>query len=215
MNELTRIQYISSGKSLTEQEKNIKTALDAGVTWVQLRWKNFSSYKELLKLASLTKDLCKSYSATYIINDHIDLAKDLDSDGVHLGLKDEPIFHARLALGTEKIIGGTANSYPDILQRNREGCNYIGLGPCRFTKSKENLSPILGLEGYHSLTSILREDRIKSVPIFAIGGVTKNDIPALIEADIYGVAISSSINNQPNSISIMKKYYEEYTQNSR
>lgn len=209
-----RIQYISNGITYREQERNIKTALDAGISWIQLRWKENIDQKELYKLAESCKLMCELNKSIFIINDHIQLAKHIDADGVHLGLQDASIKLAKQELGTNKIIGGTANSYEDIIQRNCEECDYIGLGPLRFTKTKENLSPILGIEGYHRLISELRTNQIKSVPIYAIGGVIESDIRELIEAGIFGIAISSLINRNPESIISIKNYYEKHIKNS-
>jgi thiamine-phosphate pyrophosphorylase len=107
----------------------------------------------------------QEYLATFIINDNVHLAKQLDADGVHLGLSDE---EARLILGKTKIIGGTANTLK-MLQRTAENCDYIGLGPYQFT-TKQHLSPILGLEGYRSIIEQMKAKHPN--PIYAIGGIT-------------------------------------------
>jgi thiamine-phosphate pyrophosphorylase len=90
-------------------------------------------------------------------------------------LNDRSIEEARFILGENKIIGGTANTISDVLQRMNEPCDYIGLGPLRFTDTKEKLSPVLGFEGYQELLKILK--KILGVPkIFAIGSVIPEDI---------------------------------------
>ncbi|MNY15105.1 Thiamine-phosphate synthase [compost metagenome] len=131
--------------------------------------------------------LKQEYACTFILNDHTQLALDLDLDGVHLGLEDMPVAEARLMFGPGKIIGGTANTLADVQQRIAEGCDYIGLGPYRFTTTKEKLSPVLGLEGYRT---ILNSIQYKPVPVFAIGGIDKEDIPALMTTGISGIAAS-------------------------
>ena len=82
------------------------------------------------------------------------------ADGVHLGKLDMPIKEARERLGKDFIIGGTANTFEDIRQHAADGADYIGCGPFRFTTTKRKLSPILGLDGYHSILTQMREKGI-------------------------------------------------------
>lgn len=194
---MEKLQYISQGSTKEEQELNIYKALDAGVKWIQVRWKNASEL-ELIGLCEKAQLLCADYKAICIINDHVKLAKDINADGVHLGLNDCSILEARHILGTDKIIGGTANTLEDVLQRMSEPCNYIGLGPLRFTSTKEKLSPILGFEGYQHLIQYLEERSFDLPKIFAIGGVRLDDIELLQQIGIYGVAVSGQITNRPS-----------------
>lgn len=189
---------------MQEQELNIRKALDNGIKWVQIRWKN-GPENELISLCETSKQLCSEYQSVCIINDNVQLAKKIDADGVHLGLSDGSINEARLILGENKIIGGTANTISDVLQRIEESCNYIGLGPLRFTSTKEKLSPVLGFEGYQGIINHLKEKTVEIPKIFAIGGVTLEDIQPLQEAGIYGVAVSGQITNEPSIINEFKK----------
>ncbi len=200
---LEKLQYISQGTTVREQEINIKKALQQGAGWVQIRWKN-AGKEELKKLCIQAKSLCVQYNAVFIINDDPLLAKEMDADGVHLGLDDMSISEARSILGSEKIIGGTANTTEDIVRRVKEGCDYIGLGPFRFTRTKEKLSPILGLEGYESIIRHFKESDIALPPIIAIGGITVSDIAGIIETGIYGVAISGEITQNENAVTRIK-----------
>ena len=186
----SKLQYISQGTTAKEQYNNIYEALDAGCSWVQLRFKN-TSPEDITTLAEKVKKLCVSYAAMFIINDHPHIAKQIDADGVHLGLEDSSIIEAKKIVGN-KIIGGTANTLTHVLQRLGEGCSYIGLGPFRFTTTKENLSPILGLEGYTSIMNELSNRKIE-IPIYAIGGIVLEDIAAIIQTGVYGVAVSGII----------------------
>lgn len=190
----SKLQYISQGASAKEQYNNIQEALDAGCDWVQLRFKKASS-QIITPLAEQVKKLCTDYTATFIINDHPEVAKETDADGVHLGLEDMTITEAKLIVG-DKILGGTANTLQDVLQRVKEGCSYIGLGPFRFTTTKEKLSPILGLEGYAAIMKELSNHQI-DIPIYAIGGIVAEDIAAIIQTGVYGVAVSGIITHHP------------------
>ncbi|MCW1964201.1 thiamine phosphate synthase [Chryseobacterium viscerum] len=201
---MEKLQYISQGNTLHEQELCIRKVLDNGIKWVQVRWKN-APENELINLCEISKQLCSEYQSVCIINDHVQIAKEIDADGVHLGLNDSAIEEARLILGENKIIGGTANTLSDVIQRIKESCDYIGLGPLRFTTTKEKLSPVLGFEGYQAIIDGLREKSIDIPRIFAIGSVTLEDILPLQGIGIYGVAVSGLITKQPTIINELKK----------
>lgn len=191
-----KLQYISQGNTVEEQSNNIRRALDIGCDWIQLRFKTQNTL-DLFNLAESAKNLCDVYSTTFIINDNVHLAQQLDADGVHLGLTDMSILEARQVLGKTKIIGGTANTFEDILQRTAEICDYIGLGPFQFTATKEKLSPILGLEGYRSIIEQMKAKNIQ-IPIYAIGGITLENVESLMETGIHGIAVSGLITQSEN-----------------
>ncbi|QIY91965.1 thiamine phosphate synthase [Chryseobacterium gallinarum] len=201
---MEKLQYISQGNTLHEQKLNITRALDNGIKWIQVRWKNAPG-NELIKLCEISRIACADNGAVCIINDHVQLAQKVDADGVHLGLNDSSIEEARLILRDQKIIGGTANTISDVLQRMNEGCDYIGLGPLRFTPTKEQLSPVLGFEGYQKIIETLRDQSIEAPKIFAIGGVTLEDIQPLQQLGIYGVSVSGQVTKQPSIINEFKK----------
>lgn len=182
------IQYISQGDTPQEQLYHIESVLDAGQRWIQFRFKDtLTSIR--WKTAEQVKLLCDSYQATLLINDDPDLALAIDADGVHLGLQDRSIAEAR-ALLPHKIIGGTANTLADVKQRLGESCDYIGLGPLRYTPTKKKLSPLLGFEGYQQLLTALTPEE-KQIPIVAIGGITLTDVPVLQKIGLSGIAVSS------------------------
>ncbi|MES2485792.1 MAG: thiamine phosphate synthase [Bacteroidota bacterium] len=191
----SKIQYISQGKSAAEQLDTICKVLDAGYKWIQLRYKNVPE-AEVLNLAVQVKKIIDNYDCTFIINDFPEVAKIVDADGVHLGLNDANVNKVRALLGYSKIIGGTANTLHNVLQRHIEQCDYIGLGPFRFTATKENLSPILGLEGINNIMQRLQELDIKT-PVYAIGGIQHDDIKSILKTGVYGVALSGFITGHP------------------
>lgn len=166
-------------------------ALEGGCRWIQLRMKEASA-DELEQEALHIQHLCKRYNATFIIDDHVELVRKIHADGVHLGKNDMPIAEARDILGKGYIIGGTANTFEDVLAHYKAGADYIGCGPFRFTTTKKNLSPILGLEGYRHIVSRMKEENIR-IPIVAIGGITYDDIPAIMKTGVTGIALSGTI----------------------
>jgi thiamine-phosphate pyrophosphorylase len=198
-----QLQYISQGKTVEEQLYNIHRALDNGCDWIQMRFKkNYSD--DAFTLAEAVKMLCKEYLATFIINDNVHLAKQLDADGVHLGLSDMSVEEARLILGKTKIIGGTANTFEDVLQRTTENCDYIGLGPFQFTTTKQNLSPILGLDGYRLIIGQMKAKNIQ-IPIYAIGGITLENVESLMKTGIHGIAVSGLITQTENASQLINQ----------
>ena len=128
------------------------------------------------------------------------MAAAVDADGVHVGLQDATVADARTLLGPGKIIGGTANTIHDVRQRQQEGCDYIGLGPFRFTTTKVKLSPILGVDGYRDIIAELEQLEAPYPPVYAIGGIQLADLPLLRSLGLYGVAISGLITEQPGLI---------------
>lgn len=202
-----KLQYISQGKTIEEQLYNIHQALDAGCDWIQMRFKN-QTEKNSFSLAEAVKLLCEEYLANFIVNDNLSLAQQIDADGVHLGLSDMKIDEARAILGSTKIIGGTANTFEDIQNHVKNGCNYIGLGPFRFTNTKEKLSPILGLSGYFEILQKLKKNKI-DVPVYAIGGITLKDINPLMETGIYGIAVSGIITESPEKKILVQQLNEK------
>ena len=200
---IEKLQFISNQTKEITHLESIQTALDAGCRWIQLRVKN-QSFEDVLNLAEKAKVLCDSYQSKLIINDFPFIAKEINAHGLHLGLDDMPIETARKIVGKNMIIGGTANTFEHIVKRINEGADYIGLGPFRFTSTKQNLSPILGLEGYRNLTKSLKELGL-SIPIVAIGGITQEDVAPITKTGMYGVAISGSIINSENPRNVVYK----------
>jgi thiamine-phosphate pyrophosphorylase len=202
-----KLQYISQGNTIEEQLYNIHQALDAGCDWVQMRFKNQTA-KDTFALAEAVKFLCEEYLANFIVNDNLYLAQQIAADGVHLGLTDMNIAEARAILGNTKIIGGTANTFEDIQNHIKNGCDYIGLGPFQFTETKEKLSPILDLSGYLEIIQKLKNSNLK-IPIYAIGGIALEDVERLIETGIHGIAVSGMITKSDKKKKLIQKLNEK------
>ena len=216
MKEIDSLHYISQNATDGSQLTAIKHALDAGCKWIQLRLKNQSS-NEIRAQALAAKQLCLTYNAKLILNDYPLIAVEVEADGLHLGLSDMAIPEAREIVGPHMIIGGTANTFSHVQQRIVEKVDYIGLGPYRFTKTKEKLSPILGLAGYRSILRQL-DDANLSIPIIAIGGILPDDIPSLLELGVHGIAISGAITfaDEPREIiDLITQIKDSNVKNSR
>lgn len=199
------LQFITHYNDRYGYLDSVRLALEGGCRWVQLRVKDVSD-DELRPMALQAQQMCRQAGATFIIDDHVELVRQIGADGVHLGLKDMPIAQARAILGPDVIIGGTANTYVDVVRHCQAGASYIGCGPFRFTTTKQNLSPVLGLEGYRSIVAQMRAADLRNpqgepLPIVAIGGITADDIPAIMQTGVTGIALSGTVLNAPDPVS--------------
>ena len=196
------LQFISHYTDKYSYLDSICLALQGGCRWIQLRMKDATD-DEVRLIAIEAQQLCQKFGATFIIDDRVALVKELQADGVHLGKNDMPIAEARRLLGPDYIIGGTANTFEDVKSHYESGADYIGCGPFRFTTTKQKLSPVLGLDGYRRIIIEMRAAHI-DIPIVAIGGITKEDIPAILATGITGIALSGTVLRAANPIDEMK-----------
>ncbi len=187
------ITHPSENMTILEEIENV---VAGGCKWVQLRMKD-ADKEEIKAVARKTKEICKKNDVILVIDDYADIAKELELDGVHLGKKDMPVDEARKLLGEEFIIGATANSFEDIEALRHTDIDYIGLGPFRFTSTKKNLSPVIGIEGYAEIMRRKAESSI-NLPIVAIGGICYDDINDIMDTGINGIAVSGSLINAEN-----------------
>ena len=185
------VQFITHCTDKYTYLDSARMALEGGCRWIQLRMKD-RPLDEVEETGRQVQALCKAHDAIFVIDDHVELAQKLHADGVHLGLKDMPVHEARKVLGEEFLIGGTANTFEDILLHWRGGADYIGCGSFRFTETKKNLSPVLGLEGYARILRQMKEAGV-DMPVVAIGGITKADIPDLMRTGVQGIALSGTV----------------------
>ncbi|MFC6222517.1 thiamine phosphate synthase [Hymenobacter artigasi] len=194
---------------ITASPEAAELACQGGVRWVQLRVKNQSPtiWKQL---ALETQAVCRRYGATLIINDNPALAQEIGAEGVHLGQQDLPPDEARQMLGARFIVGGTANTFADVQRLAAAGVDYVGLGPFRFTTTKEKLSPILGLAGYADILQQCRAAGI-TVPVVGIGGILLADVPALLTTGLHGVAVSGAIGTAENPAVAAGQFVRELT----
>jgi thiamine-phosphate pyrophosphorylase len=197
---------ISKLHYLTATAQAAELACQGGVRWVQLRAKNLPA-AEWRQRALATQAVCQQYGSTLIINDNPALALAIGADGVHLGQQDMPPAEARALLGPGFLIGGTANTLADVERLVAAGVNYIGLGPFRFTTTKEKLSPLLGLAGYAAVLAQCRAAGV-AVPIIGIGGVGLADVPALLATGLHGVAVAKAIGDAANPAAAAQLFTE-------
>lgn len=203
---MNNIQFITHENQRFDYVEGAEVALRGGCKWVQLRMKDTTDNK-FLSIGRKVAALCRSYNATFLLDDRVHLVAELGADGVHLGKNDMPISEARRILGNEKIIGGTANTFADVQHLVAQGADYIGCGPFRYTPTKRNLAPILGLEGYRNILKQMQQVGI-SLPLIAIGGIVSTDIAALRDIGVSGIAVSGAVLEAADPIKEMKKLIE-------
>lgn len=198
-----QLQFITHNNNRYSYVDSARIALEGGCRWIQLRMKEAS--EELLEETALAvQRMCKEHGATFIIDDNVHLVKRIGADGVHLGKNDIPIAEARKILGDDFIIGSTVNTFDDIMTTLQGATpDYFGCGPFRYTTTKSNLAPTLGTEGYRAIVTQMREHDIR-IPIVAIGGITKADIPTIMACGMSGIALSGSILNAQDPIDEMQ-----------
>lgn len=205
------LQFITHTSELYSIVEQVKMVLEGGCKWIQLRMKEATN-EEVKAVAEELIPLCKEADAILVIDDRVELVKEMEVTGVHLGKKDMPVAEARNLLEGGPIIGATANTAGDIFALKGIDVDYVGLGPFRHTTTKENLSPILGLEGYSKIMKEIREAGVQ-LPVVAIGGITLEDIDDVMATGVNGVAISGAIINAENPVeytkAILNKLYNK------
>ena len=198
------IQFITHSNNRYGYVDGARLALEGGCRWVQLRMKE-ATEAEFMAAAAEIGRLCKEHGATFVLDDHVEWVEKTGADGVHLGKNDMPIDEARKILGSDKIIGGTANTFEDVERLYRQGADYIGCGPFRFTTTKKNLLPVLGLEGYQHIVDQMKSHGI-NLPIVAIGGILESDIKSILATCVSGIAVSGGILNAENPAEEMQRF---------
>ncbi len=194
------ITHPSDRYSIAEE---VQMALEGGCKWIQLRMKDASD-EEFRQTALEIIPMCQENEAFLVFDDRVELAMEMGVHGVHLGKNDMNPLQARETMGAEAIIGVTANTADDIIRFRGWDVDYVGLGPFRYTTTKSNLSPVLGIDGYREIVKAVRDSGM-TLPIVAIGGITSDDIPAIMATGVNGVAVSGAILNADDPV--------EYTRN--
>lgn len=187
------LQFITNTNSPVPVEAQVAAAIEGGCRWIQLRMKKADD-DEIRRVVKLIKPLCEREEAFLILNDRVELAKELEVSGVHLGKEDMSPTKARAILGAGAVIGVTVNTYEDVLRVANCDIDYIGIGPFRYTTTKENLAPLLGTDGIREICRRMRDDDI-TIARVAVGGIEEADIEPLMRAGVNGVAVSGAIAN--------------------
>ena len=163
----------------------VEKALKGGATFIQLREKNLddeSFYKEAVEIQAL----CKKYHVPFVINDNVDIAVKINADGVHVGQSDMEALDVRAKLGSDKIIGVSAQTVEQALLAEKHGADYLGVGAVFPTGSKDDADDV----SHETLKAIC--DAV-NIPVIAIGGITYDNVTELSGTGIVGIAVISAI----------------------
>lgn len=169
----------------------VREALQGGVKAVQLREKDLSSH-ELLMLASELRELTSCFGAKLFINDRTDIALAVGADGVHAGKSSLPLPQIRKLLGPSRLIGYSAHSVEEALLAEAAGADFLTFGPVYFTPSKAVYGPPVGIEKLKKVCSAL------TIPVYALGGITVENVPETINTGTAGIALISAIMAAPD-----------------
>ena len=162
---------------------------EAGVEFIQFRSKKLSN-QDFLNEANRSVEICKHYGVRIIINDAVQVAKEVDADGVHLGLEDMSVLKAREILSESKIIGATIHSDHEINNNIIVHADYIGMGPFRQSSTKTNLTPVLNEFEYRSMIK-----QVDPKPVYLIGGIDLEDFALNSKLGNHGIAVCSNLFN--------------------
>ncbi|MBD2864412.1 thiamine phosphate synthase [Paenibacillus oceani] len=168
----------------------MEEAIKGGCDIIQLRDKK-SPRREVLAKAKALRELTLRYGVTFIVNDYIDIALAVDADGIHLGQDDLPLADARKIVGG-KIIGISTHAIEEARQAERDGADYIGVGPIFPTKSKEDVvAPVT--------TSYVRQVAAEiAIPFVAIGGIKLHNVDQVLGAGARRICAISEIVGSPD-----------------
>ena len=168
----------------------VKESLDGGVTFLQLREKELDEV-HFLEEAKELQQLCREYQVPFIVNDNVDIAIAMDADGVHVGQSDMEAGDVRAKLGSDKIIGVSAQTVEQAILAEKHGADYLGVGAVFPTGSKDDADDV----SYETLKAICEA---VSIPVIAIGGITQENVKELAGSGICGIAVISAIYAQQN-----------------
>ena len=169
-------------QTLLEQ---VQEALDGGATCIQLREKQLDD-KTFLQEAIEIQKLCKQYQVPFIVNDNVEIAKDMHADGIHVGQSDMEALDVRKALGNDVILGVSAQTVEQAKKAEAHGADYLGVGAVFPTGSKDDADDV----SHETLKAICEA---VSIPVIAIGGITQDNVKELAGSGIVGIAVISAI----------------------
>lgn len=187
----------------------VREALEGGVRAVQLREKDLSG-RELYALACELRQLTRQYGARLLINERLDIAMAVEADGVQLGVSTLPVSMARSLLGPQGLIGYSAHSAPEAVQAAADGADFVTFGPVFFTPSKAAYGEPLGIELLRAACAEL------TIPVFALGGIRRENIARIMAAKSRGVALISAVSaaaDPKTETTLLLKMIEQHASN--
>ncbi len=204
---IEKLHFITHDIPQHTHVEQAQLACEAGAKWIQYRCLTKTD-EELLKDINIIAEICDDWGATLIVTDHIHLKGKADIQGFHIENMDADFIALRKLIGEEYTLGGSANSVENLIRLANEGADYAGFGPFSITTTKPNNAPILGFKGYSYASEQLQLKNI-NFPFLAVGGVTLADVDALLETNVYGIAVSAAINQADNMYEAYRDFYHK------
>ena len=206
--ELLKLYFICGTTTCLDKDLYtvVEEALKGGITLFQFREKGKGALegKEKLELAIKLQNLCKKYNVPFIVNDDIELALEIDADGVHVGQDDLGVDEIR-KLMPNKIIGLSIGNEEELKQSKVEYVDYVGVGPVYDTQSKDDAGGAIGYEGLELMRKLLPQ-----MPLVAIGGIQTQHIKDVMKTNVDGVSIISAISYSDNIEKTVREMNEQF-----
>lgn len=206
MKYIEKLQYITHDVPNLTHIEQVQMACEAGAKWIQYRCLSKTD-EELLAEINVIGEICDDWGTTLIVTDHIHLNGKADIQGFHIEDMHADFVALRKLVGNDITLGGSAHTVENIIRLVKEGADYIGLGPFARTNTKPNDFSPLGVEGYLTIMPQLESLKI-TTPILAVGGIKIYELEALMQAGIYGVAVSEAIHSADDFIEAYQDFYD-------
>ena len=187
---MNNIQFITHQTERYSYADGVKIVLEGGCRWVQLRMKDASA-QEIREMASVIRPMCVNYGAVFIIDDHVELVRELHADGVHLGQNDLP-FPAARALAPDLILGLSTHNPEEALAAQEAGASYINIGPIFPTNTKEVPTGAVGTAMIEAIRPLLH------IPFTCMGGIKANNIDQVLSAGASIAAVVTAVTAAPD-----------------
>lgn len=206
-----KVYFIMGSPNCRKSPAEVLTeAIEGGITLFQFREKGEGALtgNAKYKLAKELQQICQQHQIPFIVNDDLELALQLDADGVHIGQEDEPVHIVREKIGAEKILGVSVHTMEEAVAAKQEGADYYGIGPVFPTATKKDAKPSQG-------TKLIEKLRIEgfTIPIVGIGGITSDNAACVIEAGADGVSVITAISHAESPLEAAKALKMEVYRN--
>ena len=205
---ISKFHYLTQDLPHRSHAEQTQIACEAGANWIQYRCLSKTD-EEMIPEIHHVASICDDWGATLILTDHYHLLDKVDAQGVHLEDMQADFAAIREIITDEKTLGASANSFEDLQRIALSGAvDYVGCGPFALTETKPNDYPLLGLEGYREITSKMVESGMH-LPLLAVGGIKVEDVDALLETGIYGIAVSAAVNMAADPGEAFRQIYKK------
>jgi thiamine-phosphate pyrophosphorylase len=204
---IEQLHFITHDLNTLSHVEQARIVCEAGGKWIQYRCLTKDDDALLADINEIAT-ICDDWGATLIVTDHIQMQGKADIQGFHIEDMNADFLKIRAQVGEACTIGGSSNTIEGLLRLAKEGVDYAGFGPFAHTDTKPNSYPHLGVQGYEQAMLKLKEMQV-NLPVLAVGGVTINDVEALMQTGIFGIAVSSAINQAEDVEAAYLDFYQK------